>query len=108
MKEISRDEVKSWLDSAREVKIVEVLPEESFNEYHLPGAINVPVGRDFEEDIQRAIPEKDTPVIVYCANTECPASAKAAEKMDALGYADVLDYVAGKEDWKAAGFPVES
>ena len=53
------------------------------------------------------MPEKDKPVIVYCANTECYASPKATKQMHDLGHATVYDYEAGKTDWKAAGLPVE-
>ena len=45
--------------------------------------------------------------MVYCKNTECPASEKAASRLDELGYRSVFDYEAGKVDWKEAGLPVE-
>ncbi|REJ90885.1 MAG: hypothetical protein DWQ34_16370 [Planctomycetota bacterium] len=57
--------------------------------------------------MQQSVPEKDKPVIVYCANTECYASPKATKQMHDLGHATVYDYEAGKTDWKAAGLPVE-
>src|SRR5947207_14274517 len=34
-------------------------------------------------------------------------SPRAAWRLDALGFADVYDYVAGKADWAAAGLPTE-
>ena len=107
MQTIARDDLQTMLENRSDVSLVEVLSEESFNKFHLPGAINVPIGEDFAERIQEAVPEKDKPVIVYCANTECDASPKAAKQMDDLGYATVYDYEAGKADWKAAGLPVE-
>lgn len=107
MQTIAREELQTMLDNRSDVSLVEVLSEENFNEFHLPGAINVPVGDDFQEQIQQAVPEKDKPVIVYCANTECDASPRAARQLDELGYETVYDYEAGKADWKAAGLPIE-
>ena len=79
----------------------------TYREYHLPGAIRVPADENFGHSIQKAIPDKSTPVIVYCLNHACTASPKAARKLDQLGYEKVYDYEAGKQDWKAAGLPVE-
>jgi rhodanese-related sulfurtransferase len=105
MKTLSRDEVRQKSDEAT---VVEVLSEDEFSNFHLPGAINVPLGQNFEQRIQAAVPNKAQPVIVYCMDTECNASEQAAEKLDQLGYEQVYDYEAGKLDWKQAGLPVES
>ena len=34
-------------------------------------------------------------------------SPRAAWRLEALGYPEVYDYVAGKSDWMAAGLPTE-
>jgi rhodanese-related sulfurtransferase len=107
MQTIARGDLQTMLDNRSDVSLIEVLSEENFKRFHLPGAINVPIGEDFGDRIQQAVPEKDKPVVVYCANTECDASPKAAEQMDDLGYKAVYDYEAGKADWKAAGLPVQ-
>lgn len=106
MKTISRDHLQRLQGSDDDLTIVEVLGEDKFREYHLPGAINVPLGDDFAEDIQQAVPEKSSTVVVYCFDEECQASNKAGHKMDDLGYEHVYDYEAGKEDWKQAGLPI--
>ena len=108
MKRIDRDELKTMMDEGKDFTLVDVLPTSSFEDYHLPGAINVPVGADnFDERIQAVAP-KDGTVVVYCFDSDCDASPKAAKRMDALGFEDVRDYEAGKEDWREAGLRVES
>lgn len=104
---ISRDELKRDIDRG-DVTVVEVLDPEEFRKFHLPGAINVPLKDQFEKKIVQTIPDKRERIVVYCANEECPASTNAAEKMQKLGYENVLDYVEGKEGWKEAGLPIES
>lgn len=107
MQTVDREQTKVLLDTVHSVGIVEVLPEEEFQDCHLPYAVNVPFGEHFDDAIQRRFTEKSQPIVVYCKDLECQASRKAAERMDELGYEKVYDYQAGKEDWKAAGFPLE-
>ncbi len=107
MQTIDRERLKAMIeqDGAR---VVEVLDSKYFDKFHLPGAINVPLGGDFEHAIECAVPDKGAPVVVYCMDEDCDASPKAARKMEELGYRNVYDYEAGKMDWKEAGLPVES
>lgn len=106
METIDREQLKRMRDEDGDLTVVDVLGADSYEEAHLPGAINVPVGKGFEEKIETAVPDKTKPVVVYCANEECQASPKAARVMDRLGYEKVYDYEAGKEDWQRAGLPV--
>lgn len=107
MQSIDRETLQQWLDERRELTLVEVLAPEKYREFHLPGAINVPLGEDFEAKVQEKLQDKHQPIVVYCYDQACTASPKAAEKLDALGYQKVYDYEAGKVDWKEAGLPVE-
>jgi rhodanese-related sulfurtransferase len=88
--------------------LVEVLDPKYYRKFHLPGAINVPLDEDFDRQIEKTVPDKDRTVVVYCLDTECHASPKAARRMEELGYRQVFDYEAGKVDWKEAGLPVET
>ena len=108
MKPITRDELKAWLDSHEDFILVETLPEEYYNDWHLPGAINVPLDDNFDDQIQQLIPDKGQGVVVYCMNLECDMSPKAGTRMVELGYTRVFDYQEGKADWKEVGLPVET
>ena len=59
---VDRDEVRRLL--ADGAQLVEVLPEEEFQEEHLPGAINIPLKELGPETAARLRP--DRPVVVYC------------------------------------------
>lgn len=106
MTDIDRKQLKRMIDEDA-VVVVEVLDKTNFNKFHLPGAINVPLGDTFESDIQRAVPATTTPVVVYCMDENCDASPEAARKMEDLGYQRVYDYAAGKKDWMDAGLRIE-
>lgn len=108
MQEIDRTQVGKMIEGDEDVTLVEVLGEDQFRKFHLPGAVNVPLGDDFDATIQQAVPAKTKPVIVYCMDDDCDASPKAAERMESLGYEKVYDYADGKKDWKESGLPVET
>lgn len=108
MTTVDRSELKALMDGDDSFRLIEVLPPDAYHEWHLPGAENVPLGPSFEDRIQDAVPDKEEKVVLYCSNSDCPASENAAEKMEALGYENIMDYAAGKEDWQAAGLSVES
>jgi rhodanese-related sulfurtransferase len=107
MTEIDRQQLQRMMDEGA-VTVVEVLGKSQYDDFHLPDAVNVPLGSDFGEAIQAAVPDKHEPVVVYCWDADCDASPKAAKRMEQLGYDRVYDYVAGKADWRAAGKPVEA
>lgn len=104
MQTIDRQRVETMLDRDGDVVLIEVLPEAAFRKKHLPGAVNVPVGdEDFDDQVAELVPDKGTPIIVYCQDEQCQASPKAAKRLDELGYQKVYDYEAGKDDWEEAG-----
>jgi len=103
---INRDELQDMIkipDS--NVKIVDVLPEDRFQQEHIKGAISLPVGKIDKYAGQRL--NQDDHIIVYCANRQCQASPKAAQMLAAKGFKNIYDYEDGLADWKAAGLPVE-
>ena len=106
MQQILREQVQSLM--RKNASIIEVLPETSFQKSYLPRAVNVPLDAGFDERIQKAVPDKNTRVIVYYASMDCQLSPQAAEHLDRLGYTKVFDYKAGKEDWTKANLPVEA
>ena len=107
MQTIDRAELHRWMDEGRDFALVDVLATEAFRNFHLPQAINVPVDqKGFGAAIERAVPAKDRPVVVYCHDKACHASSTAARRMEEAGYQQVYDYEAGKMDWKEAGLPV--
>ncbi len=102
---ITREELKAKLDAGEDFTLIDVLGPESYRLHHLPRAINVPV---MEIDATRVagLP-KDKKTIVYCASFQCTASPMAAQKLEELGFTNVIDFEGGIEDWMEADYPVE-
>ncbi|MFZ1415106.1 MAG: rhodanese-like domain-containing protein [Defluviicoccus sp.] len=108
MQTIKHGDLFEWIQTGQSMTLVEVLPRECFRDFHLPNAINVPFDEHFDEEILRAVPTRSAPVVVYCQDAGCQASAAAARRLEALGYTNVYHYAAGKSDWKDAGLRIES
>ncbi len=106
MSTITRAQLKDRMDHDQ-IDVVDVLPTDSYKESHIPGAMNVPIDEQFDQHIQRVVPDKEHDVIVYCMSTQCDASTRAAERMERLGYRHVFEYEGGKKDWEQAGMPLE-
>jgi rhodanese-related sulfurtransferase len=60
--EIGRDRVRQL--AAQGAQLVEVLPADEYAEDHLPGAINLPLGK--LERQATTVLDRQRPVIVYC------------------------------------------
>lgn len=103
---ISREELLARLDQGG-ITLVEALGPRYYEDVHLPGAVNLPHDR-VDELAGSVLPDLDAPIVVYCANTACQNSAVAARRLSQLGYTNVVDYEAGKQDWIEAGLPTES
>ena len=105
VKFISKEGLFEMMENKERFKLVEVLPEDSYQEGHLPFAINIPV-TEIEEKSKDLLPDKNETIVVYCADFLCLASTDAARKLQRLGYTNVLDFKGGKGDWQAAGLPL--
>jgi rhodanese-related sulfurtransferase len=86
-------------------QLVEVLPAEEYRTEHLPGAVNLPL-TDLTRDAAGGL-DPDAPVVVYCFDTQCDLSTRAAALLESYGFRDVYDYTGSKAAWLAMGLPAE-
>jgi len=103
---ISRDELLAEIEAGT-VTVIDALGGEYYVKQHLPGAIPL-IESDVAERAAQLLPDRSAPIVIYCSNPACPNSQRVAEKLTALGYANVRKYREGIEDWTAAGLPTES
>ncbi|MGH3071271.1 MAG: rhodanese-like domain-containing protein [Gaiellaceae bacterium] len=106
LERVGRDELRQLIDAGAEFVLVDALAPMAYAHSHLPGAINLTP--DWVDGrARRRIPDLDTPVIVYCSDADCESSVIVAERLAELGYRNVRHYAEGKQDWVAAGLPLE-
>src|SRR5437588_7093043 len=84
--------------------IVDVREQDEWDEGHIPGAIHIPRG-NLESRVEQALPDRERPVVVYCAGGS--RSAFAAKTLEELGYDTVWSLAGGYTEWKRNGFPTQ-
>lgn len=102
--EIRRKDVKTLVAQGR-AQLVEVLPPAEYKREHLPQALNIPL-ETMTSETTRSL-RKDVAVIVYCEDFQCDLSARAAWRLESMGFQEVYRYTPGKSDWLAAGWETE-
>ena len=85
---------------ARVLSMLDVREADEVEQGIIPGAVHIPRGF-LELRIEDAIPEKDEPVIVYCAGGT--RSVLAAKTLADLGYTNVSSLAGGFTAWKGEG-----
>jgi adenylyltransferase/sulfurtransferase len=102
--EVDVAQARERLDGPDRPVVVDVRERDEWEEGHIPGAIHVPRGY-LESRIEQAVPDKDRPVVLYCAGGS--RSAFAAKTLEELGYTNVASLAGGFGEWKRSGFPYD-
>ena len=82
--------------------LVDALGERYFAADHLPGAINVPHTAS-DDALRAALPDRNAPIVTYCANPACQNSHVLAHRLQVMGYRDVAVFPGGKKEWLDSG-----
>jgi sulfur-carrier protein adenylyltransferase/sulfurtransferase len=104
-KEVSLDEIKRRLETKAPMLLVDVREKEENRAGYIPGAISVPRGF-LEIQIEQRVPDKNAPIVLYCAGGT--RSALAAATLQQLGYTHVETANPGFVRWKDLGYPIET
>jgi len=83
---------------------LDVRERDEWEEGHIPGAVWIPRG-NLESRVEQSLPDREQPVIVYCAGGS--RSAFATRTLQDLGYTSVVNLAGGFSDWKRNGFPTQ-
>ncbi|WP_299014085.1 rhodanese-like domain-containing protein [uncultured Photobacterium sp.] len=116
---IDTNNVKSLLDSGKDVLIVDAMPyKDSYKKEHIPSALQfefpiadmpewnttVTDGKSQEAFTKLLGANKDKTLVFYCGFVKCGRSHNAAAWAIKLGYNNVYRYPGGIYAWKGAGF----
>lgn len=81
-------EVHDMLANRESFLLLDVRTQAEYMGAHIAGSTLLPLDR-LEQDAGRVIPQKNTPVVVYCASGA--RSAQASRVLRSMGYEDVRD-----------------
>jgi rhodanese-related sulfurtransferase len=105
MPSINREELLRALGGGKLI-LVEVLPREYYERAHLPGAVNIPADQ-VANLASVLLPDKQAAIVTYGLNFTWQAAQQVTRELVAMGYSNVREYEEGKQDWIAAGLPLE-
>jgi molybdopterin/thiamine biosynthesis adenylyltransferase/rhodanese-related sulfurtransferase len=100
--EIDAPGARDLLDRDAGAILVDVRGEDEWAGGYIPGATLVPL-RELTERIGEVVPEKTTPVVLYCAVGA--RSLRAAHALAELGYERPVSIAGGIVDWLNRGYP---
>lgn len=103
---IHLEEAKILFESGKAI-FIDARSAGEYNDGHIPGAINIPVG-----DANNKIPQykdlfKDKVLVPYCHGAGCHLSDKDAYALFDAGYRKIAIYFGGWPEWTQANMPVE-
>jgi sulfur-carrier protein adenylyltransferase/sulfurtransferase len=104
----ARSQVRElWPDEAQKAAgqgaiVVDVREQYEWEEGHIPGAVHVPRS-GLELEIEGAVPQRERPVILYCAAGV--KSLLAGVQLKVMGYADPISMKGGSDLWQLEGLP---
>lgn len=100
--EVTAQQVNDLLtNNGKSHVLLDVRESDEWRQGHLEGALPLPRGF-LEIKVESAIPDKNTPVIAYCAGGV--RSLLAAKVMKEMGYQNVSSMAGGYGAWKNGGF----
>jgi rhodanese-related sulfurtransferase len=106
--EVSTDDLRRILADGSAV-VFDSRPHLEYAVSHIPGALNVapklgmPMSLYVSDvaEIGRVVPDKATPVVLYCNGPSCGKSKRLAEELLEAGHTDVRRYQLGAPTWRA-------
>ena len=96
------EEFVSRLQAGERYILLDVREDAEWTSGHIPSAHHLARGI-LEREIERVIPEKGAPIVVYCGGDD--RSALAADNLQKMGYANVAALDGGLSGWTERGLP---
>lgn len=93
-KEITANELLSWLEDGKEFRLIDVREEYEYNEAHIPGAQLLPLGQ-LEDNLMML--GREEVIVLVCRSAR--RSGEAAVLLSEQGYTQVYNLVGGMLEW---------
>lgn len=104
IREIGADQLGMLQKATPFPVLVDVREDNEWDKGRIPGAIHVGRGV-LEVNIESRVPQKSTPIVVYCQGGG--RSAVAADVLAKMGYSNVFSLAGGLAAYQAVGLPLD-
>lgn len=99
---VTTDQLDQLINSKEDVYLFDARSAKYDDGKRIPTGVALSYNASAKE-VAEVIPYKNSLVITYCSNLQCPASAKLAKHLHDLGYTNVKEYPEGIKGWRDAG-----
>jgi len=104
VRETTPEEVRRRQETGDRFHLVDVREDNEWERGRALGGLHMGKGV-IERDIERAIPNRNEEIVLYCGGGY--RSALAADTLMKMGYRNVISMDGGWKRWKALGYPTE-
>jgi rhodanese-related sulfurtransferase len=105
IREVTVAETQRRMTDNPDAKLIDVREDNEWDAAHARGAVHLGKGI-IERDIEAAVPDKTTELILYCGGGF--RSALAADVLQQMGYTNVFSMAGGWKAWKDSGAETET
>jgi len=105
IREVTVAETQQRMRENKDVKLIDVREDNEWDAAHAAGAMHLGKGI-IERDIETAVPDKNTELILYCGGGY--RSALAADALQKMGYTNVFSMAGGWKAWKESGAEIST
>ena len=105
VRENTPEDVKRKQEAGESFYFVDVREDNEWQKGHAAGAIHLGKGI-IERDIEKAVPDHDAEIILYCGGGF--RSALAGDALQKMGYKNVISMDGGWKRWRELGYPIET
>jgi rhodanese-related sulfurtransferase len=95
---------KKMMAQGEKVLLIDTREDSEWAAGHAAGALHLSKGI-IERDIEAKVPDKQTPMVLYCGGGF--RSALAADNLQKMGYQNAISLDGGWRAWQQSGLPVE-
>lgn len=103
---VTAEELVELVLSRPDLVIIDARMNSEYAKGRIEGAINMLNTSMRREDLEKAVPDLTTPVIIYCNGERCLRSSDAVKKVMEWGYRNVFWFRGGWREWTEKGLPV--
>lgn len=105
VRENTPEDVKRKQETGEKFYFVDVREDNEWQKGRAAGAMHLGKGI-IERDIEKAIPDHDAEIVLYCGGGF--RSALAADALQRMGYKNVISMDGGWKRWRELGYPIET
>jgi rhodanese-related sulfurtransferase len=103
VREVTVADARSALATLPKARLIDVREDREYAAAHAAGAMHLSRGI-LERDIELVVPDRNTPIYLYCGGGH--RSALAADALQQMGYRAVHSVAGGWLAWQEAGAPI--